>query len=355
MWTRAGTVAVVMVMAAACGSGTTQPAAPKADGAIERPTGLRQLLVARGQPVAISAQLQGPVTLGGVWFADERCRADFGQPGPVAPARLPALATCIASLPLTESARDSVTQGLRLVAYEPGLELEVLFARDQPAQIRYIGFVSRVLAADAAPTITQAAFEARLTDRALADLRGEELWAKVCVDATGSVVSARVDRASAPAVVAPILAQLKQWRTEPFIVDGAPMPVCSVLRIATSPAGSDSYVPRVPEPGQGDALTVAVAALGKATAGTFQVGPSDADKNRMARAGVPATTATVRFCVGTDGHVKQAWTAFPSGLPDYDAKLVAAAKTWTYPARTEPVCAFLDFVYSQRVRGRRVP
>ncbi len=329
----------VMASAAACGGRGPQPTRPPS---VSR---LGDFLATVGDAKAIEAQLEDPIVLGGLWFPTQECRGKFQQPGPVGGDEISQLARCLATLPLKDGARDSASLGVRLVELEPGIELEITFERDRDEDIRSIGFVSRVLDADNAPTITQRAFESRLAQRALTAMGPALVWAKVCIDHEGVVASVRPDLVTDPAVAATVIEQVKQWRVEPFLLAGVPTYVCSMLRLTTEQVRGNEFVPRVALPGQGDAITVDEPALGARIAGDAKVVPSAEDAATLEKAGRPELVGVARFCVGADGKIGDAWLAASSGLPSWDAQMLAAVKQWQYPPRAAPACAFVEVIY----------
>jgi TonB family protein len=85
--------------------------------------------------------------------------------------------------------------------------------------------------------------------------------------------------------------------------------------------------------------------------GDTQVHPSDMTKTQMMRDGKDRTLGTLKVCIAVDGGISSVSVASSTKYPDYDARLVAAARGWRYRAytvngRPMPACSAVTFVYT---------
>lgn len=329
---------------AACGPGLA-PRVRERD--VERVNhGVDRVIEAAGDAGELETLLAPDVLYGGVWFPDAECRKQFTRVGPVAPSARGAFAACLAKLPWRESERTTRFPDTFLLTYEPGIELEVVLSREKEPLIRWIGYVSRAVGADNAPTVTQAGLEARRI--APASIPGTEaIWVKLCIDETGAIASVRPDMVTSPEAQEPLLAHVNTWRFQPFELDGLAAPVCAMVR-AGAVVDDFERVPPVYVGEEMEGITVPPGAL-DIVEGEVQISPDDDDKRRIGRAKISGVLAGVRYCLDATGAVVNVLVTRKSGLPGYDAKLVSAIKQWRFkPISNRRVCSTNQFVYTQR-------
>jgi hypothetical protein len=217
-------------------------------------------------------------------------------------------------------------------------------SREAEPRILWIGYVSRALASDNSPTVTQVALDARRIDPQ--PIPGSHaLWAKVCVDETGAVTSVRPDLVTAAEAQEPLIAHLRAWKFQPFELDGIAAPVCAMMR-AGAVGELDEIVPPVYTDEQGRGITVSATAIGERIDGNISITLDDEDKIVLGRMKGNTLYGKARMCLGTDGHVTGAWTVRKSGFPRYDAKWLAALKGWRYGPQSRPVCSYVDVIYT---------
>lgn len=330
----------------ACGPGIPTTKEPPVEYDATR-LGLERIMAATGNATAISSLLAPGMIFGGAWFPDPQCRKQFTKVGPVDPSWMRSFAQCLATLPWQASSRKTRFPDTLLLTYESGLELEVLLSREDQPRILWIGYVSRALATDNAPTVTQAALEARRIDPV--PVTGKDaLWAKVCIDETGAITSVRPDMVTAFEVQESLLSQVRQWRFKPFELDGLGAPICSVVRVGTA----DEHFDRVPPVYAGSemqGITVDPRSL-PLVEGTFVVVPDGDEKDRLyGQKGNVTLVVGLRYCTDATGRVTDIMITRASGFPGWDAKIVAAAKQWRFqPVPTTRVCTNTEFLYTQR-------
>ena len=87
--------------------------------------------------------------------------------------------------------------------------------------------------------------------------------------------------------------------------------------------------------------------------GDTQIFPSDVTKTAMLRDGKSRVTGTLQICLAASGAISSASVRASTKYPDFDQRLVAAARAWRYQPFTvngkpAPVCAMTTFVYTIR-------
>jgi len=88
-------------------------------------------------------------------------------------------------------------------------------------------------------------------------------------------------------------------------------------------------------------------------AGDTAVHPSTSTQTLMMRDGADKVVGTIKICIATDGSIASASLQRSTRYPDYDAKLVTAARDWRYRPYTlngapVPVCSMVTFIYRTR-------
>lgn len=87
--------------------------------------------------------------------------------------------------------------------------------------------------------------------------------------------------------------------------------------------------------------------------GETQVHAPDTTKTMMLRDGKERTSGTLKLCIQTDGLISSVSVAVSTKYDAYDAKLLAAARSWRYKPYTVngtpmPVCGMVTFIYTIR-------
>ncbi len=87
--------------------------------------------------------------------------------------------------------------------------------------------------------------------------------------------------------------------------------------------------------------------------GETQVQAPDTVKTTMLRDGRERSVGTLKLCIATDGGISTVAVVGSTRYEAYDAKLVAAARSWRYKPYTVngtpmPVCGMVTFVYTIR-------
>ncbi len=87
--------------------------------------------------------------------------------------------------------------------------------------------------------------------------------------------------------------------------------------------------------------------------GDTQIFPSDVTKTAMMREGKPRVTGTLQICLAASGAISSVTVRASTKYPDFDQRLVTAARAWRYQPFTvngkpAPVCAMTTFVYTIR-------
>lgn len=85
--------------------------------------------------------------------------------------------------------------------------------------------------------------------------------------------------------------------------------------------------------------------------GDTQVYPPDTVKTLMMREGKDRVTGTIKVCIAADGGISSVSLVGSTKYPEYDARLVSAARGWRYdPYRVNdtpmPVCSTVTFIYN---------
>jgi TonB family protein len=378
--------AVVVAVLLGCG-GTPPPAGPTKsareilDETREAAVAELIALVESRNAPALAAMFEEPLAYGGLWFPDTDCRRQFAATGHVYGEAARIFANCLASLPLVKSARVHPYADVAVLTYEPGIELDVFFARSASGDIviRFIGYTGRRGPKDALPMVTQAALEAlrvdpqpvTLDEATTAAIAAElathkarddgkpfssRSWFKVCLDAGGAVTSIRPRSTTTVTAQEGYAKALGAWTFKPFMLGGQPSPVCSLVRLG-DPVTPGSVVPLptlVPVDYDSEVM-IHVPAFGDLVEGELQIVPEDRDKNRIKDSGIRRLEPTIAFCVTETGQVDTVRVARPSGFPSYDRTLVVGVSKWRYrgaqvAGRPVRACGTVNFVYTQIVR-----
>ena len=335
-----------------------------------------------GDATKLRRVMRDSVTNGGLIFDDPACTKDFGTPGEVKSERLDAFAKCLAGLHLQESAREDRLPDVLVMQYAPGFEVQARVVEDDGIVLRWIGFASRAEGDLDVPTITHEAFEklrlggdpkAPLAPDVAAGL--EKLpdgtaatWFKLCLDQGGAIVKVDPFETSSPKATHAFVEAIAPWKFRPFMTRGAPIPVCSMVRLASPadrlPAVEKLPLPPPPSRSKKRPLVLSNPTLveGKRLAGTKVIIPSDIDKYKLQQSGRTRITGVFRICIDDTGVVESVLPLQLTGLAGYDQKIMSTIHDWKYApyqidGEAVPVCTQVTFIYSQyaspvRVQGR---
>lgn len=318
--------------------------------------------------------MRDSVTNGGLAFDDPACARDFGTPGEVKSEQLDAFAKCLAGLHLEPSAREDALPDVLVMQYAPGFEVQARVVDDDGAQLRWIGFASRTEGDLDVPTITRAALEklrlagdpnATLTPETTSQLELDTVpdthaaytWFKLCLDNTGAIVKTDSFETTSPKATKAFVAAIAPWKFRPFVTRGTPISVCSMVRLA-HPVSQAPVVEKLPLPPPSSRskkrplmLPSAKLLEGKRVAGTISIVPNDLDKLKL-KGGEATLVGVFRVCIDDTGVVESVLPIQPTGLPDYDRKIVSTVHDWKYQPyfvddQPVPVCTHVRFVYRQ--------
>ena len=86
--------------------------------------------------------------------------------------------------------------------------------------------------------------------------------------------------------------------------------------------------------------------------GDTAIAPDDMTDVEMQRQGIDKIMASVKLCIDESGRVAHTFVLTSSGFPDYDRKLTAEMRRWTYRPHMingvpEPVCSAVTFVHQR--------
>lgn len=364
---------VLLAGVGACGPGLKPPNARE----VARTT----LADVSGDPVAIRKLLEGSVSLGQLQFAGPQCATQF-PPGEVEPARFDALASCLAALKLQPSKREDALGDVAVLTYGPGFEVEARVIHiGSRSQLTWIGFASQHQGSLAVPTLAPEAFEAlrasgsrvptfdAATVRAIeADISADDddkaatAWLKVCLDESGAI--SQIDSYDPTSYVAleAFRAAANAWTFRPFVHDGKPHAVCSMVRMSYPAAPADHVetlpLPKPPLKNPRPPLTLAqrkftIAVEGRRIAGSKHIVPDPETKTEISKYHDPRITGTFRLCLDETGSVTQVLPLVSTGFPAYDRDLFAGMNQWRYSpysldGEPVPVCTLITFIYTQR-------
>lgn len=355
-------VLVLVLVAAACG-GEPRPKRPynKSDDLVVAFANA----VAAHDAKAITAMFADAPVFGGMWFPDAACTQQFPTQHRLTTAQIPALATCLANLPLRPSERGHEQADIWVLDYEPGFEIEIEASSDK---IFWIGYASRRATNDALPTISGRALARLRTDhtappnlpgfaesaRAL-DLPFEFAWFKVCLDATGAVTGVHLRQVTSPDAASALGELTKQWTFAPFVAGGTAIPVCALTRVdATPPEKDHETLPLDVSPEGAGYVTLSSAAV-KRIEGRKTIVPDDEDKRFLVQHFHGARlVAVLKACFDEAGKVEKLALIKSSGLPRYDRKLQSTIlDEWHYAPKSASGVAFkactgVTFIYTQR-------
>lgn len=343
----------------ACGPGLVQT---------ERPAVAKSALEnAANKPADIERLLRGTVINGGMWWNHPDCFREFPVSATIRPDQFSAFARCLAGLALQPSPRLDALPDVTVFRYEPGFEIEARIVDDDGGgpRLTWIGYVARRGPSDPLPTITAAALEGlRLAgdpngplDRSTPGLEplarpSEFTWFKICLDADGVVAKLEPRQTTSPAVMRMFEAAATTWQFKPFIANGQPQPVCSMI-LMRYPAVPLTEPEMLPMPtGDNLPLLVASAAM-KLVNGTKMVVPDDRDRLKVQRSSVRKLTGVFRACTDEAGKVVDLLPLRSTGLASYDQRILAAMSRYVYApvldrGRPIPVCTIITFIYSQK-------
>ena len=322
--------------------------------------------VGKRDPVLVQKLLRGTVELGGLWFSDPDCQTQFGAPAKVGPDQHPALAKCLAELPLLRSQRKHTLYSTSVFQYEPGIEIEVQFRLIGRPAVQRIGYAGR----RGPPTITPGILEANRVDGDPigtpvgddATKLAEEIkatgrdyayaWVELCIDATGAVTGVHPREASSPRTHTAFAAALRSWKFKPIALDGAtPAPACSQLRLVhPADATVTAEVLPVPYPVD-DSIRVPLALLQRLE-GSESIPPDDSARVELESAGGGTVVGAFQFCVDPAGKATKVRPLESTGFASYDKKIESALGNWAFKpyivdGKPTEACSSVVFVYQQ--------
>ncbi len=343
-----------------------------------REVGRDALAAAAADPEQLEAMLQGSVVNGGLWFENAECATQFGTPGEVRPDQFSAFARCLATLRLEPSARKDALGDVVVMQYAPGFEIEARVVRELSGpRLAWIGFESQRDAADRAPTITVAHLESLRVagdphgplDPAVASTleldatptsQAAYSWIKLCLDDTGSVNAAHVHETTSVEASRAFVEAVQTWRFRPFTMQGQPLPVCAMVRLAYPPdrAPPTETLPLPPPPSRSKTEPIVFAAgakkvEGRRIAGNRLIVPDRATQRSIRDAKLTRVIGSFRVCIDETGQVESVLPLQSTGFARYDRALVAAMYEWRYsPYQVDdqpvPVCTGVTFIFTLR-------
>ena len=364
--------ACVCVLLVACGPGLRRPD-PKA-------AGRDAIVSASGDPTAFERLLRGPVVNGGLWFDEPQCASTFSRPGEMSESQRAAFAHCLAKLKLQTSPREDALGDVIVLEYGVGFELEARLVPELDGpRISWIGYESRRDERDNAPTITVHALEqlrdagdpSGPVDPALAATveldptpksHAAFAWFKICIDDTGNVNDVHAHETTSVKAQTAFLAAIQQWKFRPFVVEGQPVPVCSMVRM-TYPYGQGPEVevlPLPPSPAKTKRDPVVFAEGSKHSlmeghriAGQKMIVPDDDTKSAISKSRVSRIQGTFRLCLDETGTVVQVVPIRSTGFASYDRRIFGGIMGWRYSpylvdGQAVPVCTAVTFIYTQK-------
>lgn len=361
MWAPGRFVACVLGVVLAV-SGSAQARSPASSG--DPAAGLRAALRAK-DTAGVLALLRDPLQHHGVWFADEVCAKQFGGPGRVSGADLVVFARCLVHLELQATSRRIDVPDHAMLAYEPGIELEVAFDHGRVSELGS-GYDAKWH--HDRPMLTVQAFEAlRRTgspdidaamNRAVGPL--EELrvvpmrvWMMACIDGTGRIDGVATVKRDAPYQHAGAVSRVfgdavARWTFRPFELRGRATPVCSLM-LLSYPAASGSPAERLPGPEveTGPRPPLAPDRLaGLRISGKSGIYPEDITVAQMQRLVAGSITSSFQLCLDASGAVTGVVMLESSGFPRYDARVQREMQGWRfepYRVRGRPVATCAPF------------
>ena len=279
-----------------------------------------------GDVAAIRKLLGGKVVNGGLWFSDSTCMRDFAIPGEVDGGRLDELARCLAGLKLSLAGRRELLDDVVALRYEPGFEIEARFVETESGPwLSWIGYESKLDAADALPTIASDVFDqlrtSPMAETPATTTHAEGAWLKVCIDATGAVTGVHVRAATSLEAGRVFGDAAKQWQFKPFAPRGQPLPVCAVEMLhnkGKNPALAVAPPAIAPPHGEPVVLTMFWREH------KIQLDPVPVRLRRqLTEQHIYFLPAIVMVCVATNGTTYGVRMIRPTRLPIYDQYIVA--------------------------------
>jgi hypothetical protein len=317
----------------------------------------------------VRALLHDSVMLGGLWFEDAACAAEFTLPGEVRAARLDELARCLTTLALVRSGRRDALPDVAVLTHAPGIELGALLAHEHGRpRLRWLGFAGRRHLVDVVPTITPAALEARRLAghpqaAPMTELGAERsyAWLHVCLDTDGQVGEVEIRETSSPRAARAFARAVRAWRFQPFTVADQPVPVCAMVRLEhPAPGGPVEEKLPLPLPADLDDLVIVPSHQLERVHGDPRIVPDDRTRMQIYQLGLGRLIAALSYCIGVDGRVFRVRMIRRTRFPAYDARLMAGIERWVFrpfhdggkPIR---VCSSTAFHYRQTGTPSRRP
>ena len=341
---------LVLVLVAACGSGTPHTTAPGADE------------TAPPDPAKLVRTMRDSAGNGGLWFDDPGCAKQFGVAGEVEGERLSAFASCLEGLRLELSPRKSMLPDVVVLRYPPGFEVEARVVRDDGAlRLTWIGFASRRAGDLDVPTITHDALESlRLAGRRDGPIDPAvtgSAWVKLCIDGAGAIAKTMPFETTSLEMTKAALAAIASWKFRPFVTRGQPLPACALVRIS-SPVDDRVETLALPPPkarSGHEAVVFAVSARAvekRLVTGTTDISPDDITKHEIHEARDTLVTGQFRICVDEQGAVEQVMPLKLTRYPAYDKTLTTAMHDWRFQpllvdGHAVPFCMYIQVLYSQ--------
>jgi hypothetical protein len=394
-----------------------RPAPPPVDVGAELGAAIRARSAAR-----VGKLLADPIQNYGVWFADAACAKQFGTPGAVAGPQVQAFARCLAGLKLQATTRQPGASDSAILTYDPGIELELAHGGGRVRWIGFLAQTEDdrgrpTLTALAFEALRRAG-KVNLDETVGGKLepllerakRGSvSAWMKICIDEQGALDQVAMRHSDAPASLAQkagtaFEVALRSWRFRPFEIRGKAMSACT-MTLLTYPAASAPLVETLPPSVQPsydlgdddevvasedeeDGVPGGVAGGGVGTAppkptpppppapaappitipptmlepnrlsGDKDIEPYDATKTEIAQSGKGKLVGSYKLCVDAQGAVSTVNQLKSTGFPDYDAKIRAEMKQWTFKpylnnGKPTPACTAFTFIYTPPPAGKK--
>jgi hypothetical protein len=364
-------LALVLVGGAACGGAPAGVAEPHV-------AGRNALLDAANDPAAIEELFRGDVVDGGLWFGAGPC-APFRDARQVPRAQLSAFAHCLAGLHLQASPREDALGDVVVMTYAPGIEIEArVIPEARGPHLSWIGYESRRAIDALIPTVTTTALEsvrvsgkpngpldpAVATTLELDATKTAHAWLRVCVDETGAVTLAHPFVSTSLRASDAFHDVALRWTFKPFAIDGAVVPICSMVRMSypAAPANTVETLPLPPPRSRvsnheaivfTEHATIAPTGV-KLVAGNKFISPDGDTKTLIQQSNVGRVIGSFRVCADETGAPESVLPLRSTRFARYDRRIIGTImQTWRYApfevhGQAAPFCTAITFIYSQR-------
>jgi len=271
------------------------------------------------------------------------------------------------------SPRTDVLFGVGVVDVDPGFEIEIAFKfLARTAWVRWIGFSGRRdIAQDALPTVQPEALESlriegqrmpspppslqQVLDANIAASKRttEYAWVKVCVDADGTVTSAKPRETTSAEWLEFAQATIATWKFKPFLVGSQALPVCAHERLVYPPDKARNEIFPVAYGGNtaSDPILLPPTSLNRVS-GETMIAPDNETKAAFSQLGGGLAVAAFKVCLDERGTVTRVTRLEPSGLERWDQHIAETMRTWRYEpvvlkGKPAAVCTGVTMMYRQ--------